>query len=136
DLGSGATTDINLPGTAPDTESLDAALAALHATVRQGSIAVLSGSLPPGLPAETYAELVALLSEQGARVVVDASGEALSAVMAAGIAAGLGEGLPLAALARRAAAFAADKMQRIGAQLPGREAVETIAAAIRTEDLA
>ena len=44
---------------------------------------MLSGSLPRGLPAETYAELVALLSDQGARVVVDASGAALSAVLAA-----------------------------------------------------
>jgi 1-phosphofructokinase len=217
DLGSGATTDINLPGTAPSPEALDTALAALHAAIRPGSIAVLAGSLPPGLPAETYAELVALLSEQGARVVVDASGAALSAVLAAealphaikpnrheleawaghplpdraallaaarglvargvalvavslgaegaifvageaavmvhaptiavtssvgagdamvaGIAAGLGDGLPLEALARRAVAFSAAKLQRIGAQLPGRAAVEAIAAAIRAEDL-
>lgn len=217
DLGSGATTDINLPGTAPSEAALDAALAALHAAIRPGCIAVLAGSLPPGLPPGTYAELVALLAEQGARVVVDASGAALSAVLAAevlphaikpnrheleawaghplpdraallaaarglvgrgialvavslgaegaifvtaqaavmvhppavavtssvgagdamvaGIAAGLGEGLPLAALARRAAAFAAAKLQRIGAQLPGRAAVEAIAAGIRVEDL-
>jgi 1-phosphofructokinase len=218
DRSMGATTDINLPGTAPSPEALDAALAALHAAIRPGSIAVLAGSLPPGLSAETYAELVALLSEQGARVVVDASGAALSAVLAApalphavkpnryeleawagkalpdraallaaarglvargiavvavslgaegamfvtadaavmvhpptiavgssvgagdamvaGIAAGLGDGLPLAALARRAAAFSAAKLQQAGAQLPGRAAVEAIAAAIRTEPLA
>ncbi|MFC7475557.1 1-phosphofructokinase [Dankookia sp. GCM10030260] len=218
DLGRGDTTDINLPGTAPGAEALDAALAALHAAIRPGSIAVLAGSLPPGLPAETYAELVALLSEQGARVVVDASGAALSAVLAApvlphaikpnrfelegwigrplpdqaallaaaralvargialvavslgaegalfvaadaavrvhppsiavgssvgagdamvaGIAAGLGEGVPLEALARRAAAFSAAKLQEAGARLPGRAAVEAIAATIHVEPLA
>ena len=56
--------------------------------------------------------------------------------MVAGIAAGLGDGLPLAALARRAAAFSAAKLQQAGAQLPGRAAVEAIAAAIRAEPLA
>ena len=35
--------------------------------------------------------------------------------MVAGIAAGLGDGLPLAALARRAAAFSAAKLQQAGA---------------------
>lgn len=218
DRSMGATTDINLPGTAPSPEALDAALAALHAAIRPGSIAVLAGSLPPGVPAETYAELVALLSEQGARVVVDASGAALSAVLAAGvlphaikpnryeleawaghalpskpallaaaqglaahgialvavslgaegaifataeaavmvhppaiavgssvgagdamvagIAAGLGEGLPLEPLARRAAAFSAARLQQIGARLPGRAGMEAIAASIRAEPLA
>jgi 1-phosphofructokinase len=56
--------------------------------------------------------------------------------MVAGIAAGLGDGLPLAALACRAAAFSAAKLQQAGAQLPGRAAVEAIAAAIHAEPLA
>ncbi|MCB4820208.1 1-phosphofructokinase [Roseicella aerolata] len=217
DRAAGATTDINLPGTTPAPEALDEALAALHAATGPGTIAVLSGSLPPGLPAETYAELVALLAEQGARVVVDASAAPLSAVlgapvlphavkpnrhelegwaghalpdraallatarslaargiglvvvsmgsegalfvmagravmvrppalavtssvgagdaMVAGIAAGLADGLPLAALARRATAFSAAKLQRTGAGLPGRAAVEAIAAALQAETL-
>jgi tagatose 6-phosphate kinase len=38
---------------------------------------VLSGSLPPGLPPETYAELVAMATAAGVPAVLDAHGEAL-----------------------------------------------------------
>jgi 6-phosphofructokinase 2 len=38
---------------------------------------VLSGSLPPGLPETSYAQLVATASERGVRCVVDTSGPAL-----------------------------------------------------------
>ena len=42
-------------------------------------VVVLSGSLPPGLPDDAYAELVDLGHAHGARVVVDADGAALRA---------------------------------------------------------
>jgi 1-phosphofructokinase len=219
DRASGATTDINLPGTEPAPAALEEALAALHVAVGKGTVAVLAGSLPPGLAAETYADLVGLLTEQGARVVVDASGPALAAVldapvlphavkpnrheleawagrplpdraakldvarslagrgvrlvvvslgaegalfvtageavmvrppalpagvssvgagdaMVAGIATGLADALPLAALACRAAGFAAAKLQKTEAQLPGRAAVEALAASLAAEPVA
>ena len=41
------------------------------------SIAVLSGSLPPGCPPSMYAELVEALRPRGVRCLVDASGDAL-----------------------------------------------------------
>jgi 1-phosphofructokinase len=83
DHASGATTDINLPGVAPAAQSLQQALAALREAAGPDSTAVLSGSLPPGVPAETYAELVGQLRSQGARVVLDASGAPLKAALAA-----------------------------------------------------
>lgn len=44
---------------------------------RQGDIWVLAGSLPPGVPADFYARLIALLREQEARTFLDTSGEPL-----------------------------------------------------------
>ncbi len=48
-----------------------------------GSIVVFAGSVPPGLPDEIYAELVRELQERGGRAIVDTSGSALKAVLAA-----------------------------------------------------
>jgi fructose-1-phosphate kinase PfkB-like protein len=42
-----------------------------------------SGSLPPGLPSDTYAQLCRTAREHGARVVVDAARDALAGVLAA-----------------------------------------------------
>lgn len=41
------------------------------------SVAVISGSLPPGCPPTLYAELVEAVQSRGVRCLVDASGEAL-----------------------------------------------------------
>ena len=79
DQSSGETTDINLPGLAPDEAALDACLAAAE---QARGIAVLSGSLPRGVAPDLYARLTATLTARGVRVVVDASGAALQAVLA------------------------------------------------------
>lgn len=50
-------------------------LALSHLT--PGSYFVVSGSLPPGAPVETYAKLVKQASGKGAHVVLDSSGEML-----------------------------------------------------------
>ena len=53
-------------------------LPARHASASEpGDICVMAGSLPPGCPADFYAQLCALLRDIGARAVLDASGEAL-----------------------------------------------------------
>lgn len=232
DRSSGETTDINLPGLAPDAAALDACLAAVERGCGQDGIAVLSGSLPRGVAPDLYARLTATLRGRGVRVVADASGAGLRALLAgpampdaikpnrhelegfvghalpdtaallavarrlvaqgvglvvvsmggegalfvttdaalrvrppslpvaslpvaglpetnrpvtssvgagdamvAGMVAGLAEGLPLPALACRAAAFAAAKLRRTGAQIPGRAAVEAIAASLRAETI-
>jgi len=46
---------------------------------------VLSGSLPPGVPVDFYAQLVQLMRERGSRIVLDASGPALAAALKAGV---------------------------------------------------
>lgn len=56
-------------------------LAAIEAKIRHylapGQWWVLSGSLPPGAPVDSYARLTMLLKAGGAKVLLDASGEAL-----------------------------------------------------------
>lgn len=47
------------------------------------SIVVLGGSLPPGLDETTYYDLVSWLRERGLRVILDASGAALTLALAA-----------------------------------------------------
>ncbi len=46
--------------------------------VPSGGVVVLGGSLPPGLPEQTYADLVTWLRERGVRTIVDTSGAALA----------------------------------------------------------
>lgn len=50
----------------------------VSALARPGDLWVLAGSLPPGLPPDLYASLVELLRGYGARVILDASGEAFA----------------------------------------------------------
>lgn len=54
---------------------------ALRGVTREGDWIVLSGSLPPGLPACFYRDLAASLEKAKRRVIADTSGEALSAFL-------------------------------------------------------
>lgn len=47
----------------------------------ENAVVVLSGSLPPGMPTDEYASLTQTARHTGARVIVDASGEALNAAL-------------------------------------------------------
>ena len=69
------TTDINFPGPTPAAEDVEALWESL--AVIESPWWVVSGSLPPGLEPALYREIVAALKGRGARVVFDASGEAL-----------------------------------------------------------
>ena len=87
DPGNGQTTDINLPGTLLSPEQiqaqidrLKAILDALSPTVRW---VVLSGSLPPGWPADTYATLIRNVHAQGGKVLLDTSGQPLTEALKA-----------------------------------------------------
>lgn len=73
----GGTTDINEPGAPVTAEQLCAFTEKLTAMTAQGDMVVFSGSLPPGTPPEFYAELIRQCRKQGARTLVDTSGEAL-----------------------------------------------------------
>jgi 6-phosphofructokinase 2 len=63
---------------------LAAALGALDD--EPGDWVVLSGSLPRGLPADTYARIVAREAGRGRQVVLDSSGESLRAALGHGLA--------------------------------------------------
>lgn len=75
------TTDINFPGQAPSAANLDAFYTQLAAS--NSPWVVLAGSLPPGVDAGIYRELIGLLKKQGRAVVLDTSGEALQQALEA-----------------------------------------------------
>ena len=71
-------TDINETGFAVPSALTDGLLERLAAVVHPGDIVVLSGSLPPGAPADTYAAWITRCKAAGARVFLDADGAALA----------------------------------------------------------
>ncbi|MCE7011240.1 1-phosphofructokinase [Kibdelosporangium philippinense] len=77
-------TKLNEPGarlTEPETTALaDAIINASH----NASYVVLAGSLPPGVRDDFYAGLITRLTDEDTQVVVDTSGPALRAALAAG----------------------------------------------------
>jgi 1-phosphofructokinase len=79
----GTTTKINEPGP----RLSDAEVAQLTSTLLEAADgadwAVLSGSLPPGAPADLYATLTKRLHAQGVRVAIDTDGLGLPATFAA-----------------------------------------------------
>ncbi|GAC1442313.1 MAG: 1-phosphofructokinase [Vulcanimicrobiaceae bacterium] len=79
----GATTDVNLPGVLVTPEALARVDACLATFARSDAVVVLAGSLPRGVPTSWYADAVACLRAGGARVVLDAAGDALAAALTA-----------------------------------------------------
>jgi 1-phosphofructokinase family hexose kinase len=82
----GDATIFNEPGpelSGPHWQSLVAGLDSVMAEVA-ATVVVLSGSLPPGLPDDAYADLVDLGHAHGARVIVDADGAALRGALTSG----------------------------------------------------
>jgi tagatose 6-phosphate kinase len=59
------------------TEELGRLAADYRSLMADASVAVLCGSLPAGLPAETYGSLATYAAEAGVPVILDAGGEAL-----------------------------------------------------------
>jgi 1-phosphofructokinase len=78
---SGTTTKLNSPGPQATPRLLDGLTEALVRHAASASWIVLAGSLPPGAPAEWYAELVTALRAAGARVAVDTSDAPLKALV-------------------------------------------------------
>ncbi len=74
----GTFTDINEPGSPVTPDLLDGMLAALAEAVVPGDVVALSGSLPAGASASTYAVWTQRLKDAGALVVLDADGEAFA----------------------------------------------------------
>ncbi len=81
----GTTTKINEPGPHLSGAEAGALFASAEATLGKApSWLVGSGSLPPGVDQDLYAELVLRCRNAGVRVAIDASGQALRNAVAAG----------------------------------------------------
>ncbi|MEU9709782.1 1-phosphofructokinase family hexose kinase [Streptomyces sp. NPDC047967] len=75
----GDATVFNPPGPRVDAAGWACFLDRFASLVRGAGTVVLSGSLPPGLPVDAYAQLIRLSAEAGAATVLDTSGPALLA---------------------------------------------------------
>ena len=88
DTVSGDTTDLNMPGPefTPETaqDLLDQVLRRLEQLAGHVQWIVLSGSLPPGMPADAYATITRQVQAAGASVVLDTSGAPLKAALTVG----------------------------------------------------
>jgi 1-phosphofructokinase len=84
DPGSGTETEINEPGVPVQAAQLQAIMDRVDTLARRCPVVVLSGSLPPGAPADTYARLIATARRHGSRTILDAAGEALARGVVAG----------------------------------------------------
>jgi tagatose 6-phosphate kinase len=77
DAADGSVTTFGEPAPFITTEELGRLAADYRALMADATAAVLCGSLPDGLPAETYGSLASYAAEAGVPVVLDASGSAL-----------------------------------------------------------
>ncbi len=78
------TTDINMPGLPPPEGALDNLLKTIEQLALSCDWFALSGTLPPGVPATTYATIINLLKGHGKHVVLDTSRDALREAVVAG----------------------------------------------------
>jgi 1-phosphofructokinase len=78
----GTTTKLNEPGAPLDVTAVDRLTRAVLDAAATASWVVLSGSLPPGLPDDWYAQVVASLAPLSCRVAVDTSGSPLATLAA------------------------------------------------------
>lgn len=81
--GDGTTTKVNEPGAAMSSAQVDKFTAAVIEAGLKAEWVVLSGSLPPGIPADWYARIVPMLQVLGCKVAVDTSDAPLAALASA-----------------------------------------------------
>lgn len=67
----------NEPGPTISAEDQNNLLAKIRRLAQAGDWWVLAGSLPPGVPATFYADIIAILHDAGAKAILDTSGAAL-----------------------------------------------------------
>ncbi|MCA9436463.1 MAG: 1-phosphofructokinase family hexose kinase [Candidatus Omnitrophica bacterium] len=73
-------TDLNLPGPSFEPEAFDHLLSGLAREVGENDLVVVAGSSLPDTPPETWVRLGKILRGNGARLVIDVSGEPLKSV--------------------------------------------------------
>lgn len=69
------TTDINFPGFSPSAADFETLLAQIDAL--EGTWMTVGGSVPPGIDATVYRDLIPRLKSRGAKVLFDSSGDAM-----------------------------------------------------------
>ena len=84
DAQAGVTTKLNEPGPTVCADDIRQLEERLLARLQPDDLCILSGSLPPGAPADTYARLIDISHRRGGLAVLDTSGAALAAGCAAG----------------------------------------------------
>ncbi|BBH52374.1 1-phosphofructokinase [Fluviispira sanaruensis] len=77
DILKGETTDINLAGLKMTNDHFQELLKYLKNIVNEKSIVVLAGSVPEGLAADSYAQIIKIIKKLGAWVLLDTSGKPL-----------------------------------------------------------
>lgn len=75
-----------LPAAEIAEQEWQACLERLAALAEPPGYVVVSGSLPPGVPADIYGRIAQMAAARGARMVVDSSGEALASAVSTGVA--------------------------------------------------
>jgi len=75
--------ELNFPGITPTTADLEGLQGRLRQLAQTHKWFVLSGSLPPTVPTDIYAQFITVLHQYDCKVILDTSGEALVAGIAA-----------------------------------------------------
>lgn len=78
-----STTDINFPGLPPGADALLKLKNSVAELAEQAAIVVIAGSLPAEVPPHLVGELVSIVKSNGAKAVVDTSGQALKSAVEA-----------------------------------------------------
>lgn len=85
DRANGRYVKVNEPGPEIDGDQLGKMMEKVSGRVRPGDIWVLAGSLPPGVSAGYYGELIHVIQSAGARVFLDTSDSALKVSCGSGL---------------------------------------------------
>lgn len=83
DTTSDVVSELNFPGITPTPLDLDQLVTTLRELAITHKWFVLAGSLPPTVPTDIYAKLITMLHEYDCKVILDTSGPALAAGIAA-----------------------------------------------------
>ena len=70
-------TRLNAAGPRLTARELQQVMDAVERNLPRAALLVISGSLPPGMPADTYADIIRMANRRGVRVILDTDGEPL-----------------------------------------------------------
>lgn len=80
----GAVTELNEPGPVISAEKLTQLMEKLDSYAKEDTLFVLAGSIPVGVPKDTYEKIIRMVHRKGAKVLLDADGELFRMAVEAG----------------------------------------------------